>query len=84
MRRTRCSAWPTLTLTPDPNLNPNPDPNPSPNPNPNPNPDPNPHLSPDPNPDPNQVLCLVKGSPEAIGTLLTKGSKPSWYEATSP
>ena len=24
--------------------------------------------------------CLVKGSPEAIGTLLAPGSKPSWYD----
>ena len=31
------------------------------------------------------MLCLVKGSPEAIGTLLhpeRHGGKPSWYEAT--
>ena len=31
------------------------------------------------------MLCLVKGSPEAIGTLLhpeRDGGKPSWYEAS--
>ena len=26
--------------------------------------------------------CLVKGSPEALKTLLTKGTAPDWYEAT--
>ena len=32
------------------------------------------------------MLCLVKGSPEAVGGLLLQGGshggKPSWYEAT--
>ena len=28
------------------------------------------------------ALCLVKGSPEALSTLLREGSQPAWYNAT--
>ena len=29
-----------------------------------------------------EVRCLVKGSPEAMKTLLAAGGRPSWYDAT--
>ncbi|KAL1529584.1 hypothetical protein AB1Y20_000527 [Prymnesium parvum] len=29
-----------------------------------------------------EIRCLVKGSPEAVGRLLSEGGKPAWYDQT--